>query len=370
MKIFVLSILVLFFTLTGIAYAETPAYGNWTEITNNADFGPKGYFGSCSFDNQLWVIGGSDDRGNFTNDVWSSFDGKNWNLITSNASFSPRVSFGVAEFNNRLWVIGGASKESGMNDIWSSRDGKNWDLVTTNANFTPRSDMGVTVFDNRLWVIGGYDSKAINDVWSSRDGKDWILVTSNANFSPRYSPGVAVFDNRLWVIGGAETNEVWSSQNGKNWILVNGSAPFKKMEFTPVAVLDNKLWIVGGGSYSPTHQTSHPRETAYDEIWSSPDGNNWTLETEHAGFGPRFLHGVIVFKNGIWVIGGMGTNFKDVWYMPSLRPQQTPEASSPLITSTRPGLPQTTAKAGSSPLPICVSLCIAAGVYLDLARRN
>lgn len=226
--------------LTGIVCAEVPGYGNWTEITDNASFGPRESYGTTVFDNRLWVIGGNSYGGDnrLLNDVWSSPDGINWTLETGHAEFSPRSGHTVAAFDNRLWVIGG----SGTNDVWSSPDGINWTLETEHAGFSPRGYHGSAVFDNRLWVIGGLSSDSpttfsiTDDVWSSPNGINWTLETGHAEFGPRYGLGVAVVDNRLWVIGGSWTNDVWSSPNGINWTQVNPSAPFKQMEFTPVAV--------------------------------------------------------------------------------------------------------------------------------------
>ncbi|WP_292370506.1 hypothetical protein [Methanoregula sp. UBA64] len=292
----------------------TSTYGNWTEITSNATFESRNYFGTVTFDDRLWVIGGREE--NFMNDVWSSPDGNTWSLETAHANFSPRVKMGVTEFDNRIWVIGGAGENYQlMNDVWSSTDGKNWELVTANASFDPRHSPGVVVFNNRLWVIGGNQN---NDVWSSADGKNWELATANVSFGLRLGEGVAAFDNRLWVIGGDRNNDIWSSTDGKIRTLVNASAPFQQMEFTPVTVFGDKLWIVGGGSNGPTHETKNPSvfpAYEFNEIWSSADGKIWTLETEHAGFSPRSEHGLAVFRNGIWVIGGSNSSGNDIWYM-------------------------------------------------------
>nr|WP_320161582.1 hypothetical protein [uncultured Methanoregula sp.] len=405
MKNVIFSFVVLCCTLTGVACAETPAYGNWTEITASAGFSPRYDYGTVAFNDQLWIIGGHIQNaflwgcsGNSTcdmNDVWSSADGKNWTLVTDNAGFSPRSGSGVAVFNNRLWVIGGGTFDNSKNDVWSSADGKNWTLVTDNASFSPRSGSGVAVFDNRLWVIGGgtFDNLK-NDVWSSADGKNWTEITDSAGFSPRYGKGVAVFDNQLWIIGGVGDSEytdpatgytyiseggskdVWSSADGKNWTLVNSGAPFKNIEFIPVTVFDNKLWIIGGGVWETMMmQTKYVVPHAGSEVWSSPDGNNWTLETGDAGFSPRFLHGTVPFNNGLVVLGGTNNYVlsNDVWYMPSLRPEQThvPELYPTAVPTIEPVVPKTTTtKAGSAPLMVCIGLCIAAGVYLDLARRN
>jgi hypothetical protein len=361
-------ILALCFILTGLVSADTSAYGNWTQITSNATFEPRNYFGTVTFDDRLWVIGGRGD--DYMNDVWSSPDGNTWSLETAHANFSPRGSMSVTAFDNRIWVIGGAGENYRlMNDVWSSADGINWDLVTANASFSPRHSSGVVVFGNRLWVIGGNQN---NDVWSSADGINWDLVTANVSFGLRLGEGVAVFDNRLWVIGGNRNNDVWSSTDGKIWTLVNANAPFKQMEFTPLTVFDDKLWIVGGGSNGPTHETKDPSAfPAYEfnEIWSSPDGNMWTLETEHAGFSPRSEHGLAVFRDGIWVIGGSNSSGNDVWYMPS-----PPAQILPTNATTTPVIPVAESlsptQSGIDPLTACFTLLIALGVADYAIKRK
>jgi len=73
--------------LTGIVCAESPVYGNWTEITSNANFSLRYDFGAATFNDRLWVIGGHILEGYMwmchsnssyeKNDVWSSPDGYN-----------------------------------------------------------------------------------------------------------------------------------------------------------------------------------------------------------------------------------------------------------------------------------------------------
>lgn len=394
MRLPILCVLSLFCIITGIACAEVPANNNWTKVTASTDYGSRYDYGTVTFHDRLWVIGGHIQNGylwgcsgNATcdmNDVWSSADGKTWELETDNAGFSPRSGSGVVVFHDRLWVIGGSE----TNDVWSSTDGKTWTCETKYAGFSPRSDMGVAVFRNQIWIIaGGTFGNLKNDVWSSVDGKTWAEITNSTEFSPRYGKGVAVFDNKLFIIGGVGDSEytdpatdytyineggskdVWSSLEGKNWTLVTADAPFKYQEFTPVTTSGNRIWIVGGGNWETLMKhTKYVSPHAFSEIWSSPDGNNWTLEQENAGFSPRFLHGVTVFQNGIWVLGGTdnGGISDDVWYMPLQVPAQTPATTAPVssnISSTVPVISGTSAKADLDSLTVCFYLFIAFGFY-------
>lgn len=413
MKLILICAIISCALLTGPVSAQIPAYGNWTEITSNASFGPRYDFGAATFNGRLWVIGGHtggsllwgcpDNSTCDMNDIWSSADGKTWNEVTPDAPFGPRSGMGVAIFNNRLWVIGGSAGIGGgiestlKNDVWSSADGMNWTLVTSSANFSPRGDMGVAVFDNRLWVIaGGSEGDTKNDAWSSSDGMNWTQVTANAGFSPRYGKGVAVFDNKIWMIGGVSDSEytdaagythfseggskdVWSSTDGKTWVLDNASEPFDYQEFPPLTVVDNKIWMIGGGVWETMPmQTKNPPPRAFNEIWSSTDGVNWTPGNGTAGFSPRFLSGVTVFQNGIWVIGGTDNYHMtgDVWYMPLSDSSLAPTAPVPTAfsllpnTSAVPAVPGTTAQAGSDPFSSGVVILTALGLCVHLIKRR
>ncbi|MFA5267549.1 MAG: kelch repeat-containing protein [Methanoregula sp.] len=238
-----------------------------------------------------------------------------WTEISGNASFSPRESHSVTVFDNRLWVIGGRVDPSDLaNDVWSSSDGKNWSLETVHAGFSPRTYHSVVVFNNKLWVIGGSSIDGyMNDVWSSPDGRAWTRETEHAGFSPRCRHGVTVFDNRLWTIGGSHlengfdvfTDDVWSSADGKKWNLETDHAGFGPRWGTGAVAFDNRLWVLAGNLTS--------------DVWSSPDGKNWTLIDGSAPFSSTGYNGVTVFGNKLIVVGNFleGHGFtNDIWSSP------------------------------------------------------
>ena len=314
-----------------VCITSAASESGWSEVTSNASFSPRYGQSTAVFNDKLWVIGGTSDSGSF-NDVWSSSDGKSWTLETDNAGFSPRFFHGTVVFDNKLWVIGGLSNYVAQNDIWSSSDGKRWTKVMTVWGFSPRYGHSTAVFNNKIWVIGGIKSDAMNDIWSSPDGSNWTLQTAEADFQPRYGAGVTEFNHRLWVVGGfyilpygdlgimsGPRVDVWSSRDGSTWELENSCAAFERREFVPLTAFDNKMWIIGGGG---PEQYGGPKESdpigyIFNDVWSSSDGINWTLETENAGFSPRYGNSVITFNNTIWSIGGIDDNGvkNDVWQM-------------------------------------------------------
>ncbi|MCK9591977.1 MAG: hypothetical protein M0Q91_08225 [Methanoregula sp.] len=352
-KIFLIVIFCIVFI--GSADANVSQYGNWTLAGPVQPFGQRVFYGSAVFHDQMFVIWGENygphapDRKSYDiyNDVWSTTDGSNWSLVTANASFSPRKDFRVAVFRDKLWVIGGYDESSLRNDVWSTTDGRNWSLETADTNFSQRSDPVVVVFDNKLWLLGGRDDlhTLVNDVWSSSDGRNWTQISSNAGFNrtPNFYLSGAVFGNRIFVFDAVSnmdiwgTNEVWSSSDGKNWTLVNSNASFRVMQHIPVTVFNGRLWIVGGSIDPPvlvpkTTEEEWVKKFYFNSVWSSDDGNNWTLETEHAGFSPRYGMGVITFQDKIWVLSGF-PDAEDVWYMPLLRPGPNPPGDMPSALS-------------------------------------
>ena len=105
----------------------------------------------------------------------------------------------------------------------------------------------------------------------------------------------------------------------------------------------------------------------------SADNGNGT-----AGFSPRFLSGVSVFQNGIWIIGGTDNHqiSGDVWYIPLSDSSPAPTAPVPTAfslssnTSAVPAMPGTTAQAGSDPFSSGVVILTALGVCMHLIKRR
>jgi len=192
-------------------------------------------------------------------------------------------------------------------------------LVTNNADFSTRTEHGLIEFNNKLWVVGGYHASnggvnggLLNDVWSSSDGISWTEEVPNnlsSSFTPRTNHSTVIFQNKIWVIGGGGLsntfyNDVWSSPDGINWTQETGNATFAGRFGHSSVVFDNRLWVIGGRDGS----------SYFSDVWSSTDGVNWTIESNNSAFLPRGHHSSAVFQDKIWVIGGYASgNRNDVW---------------------------------------------------------
>jgi len=152
----------------------------------------------------------------------------------------------------------------------------------------------------------------------------WTSLTEQAAFAPRDGAGLLSFDGKLWLLGGWNpgdkvhfpqicNSEVWSSPDGREWTLVNPQAPWEGRHTAGYVVHRGRMWIVGGDANQHHYQ---------NDVWSSADGVTWELETDAVPWGPRVLHHTVAFDGKIWVMGGQTlpqfapaeeSFFNDVW---------------------------------------------------------
>jgi hypothetical protein len=75
-------------------------------------------------------------------------------------------------------------------------------------------------------------------------------------------------------------------------------------------VFDGKMWVLGGD------RIFEGPSIAYNDVWCSSDGVNWTESDNNADWSARGGHASVVHDGKMWVLGGGDKN--DVWYTPSL----------------------------------------------------
>jgi len=134
----------------------------------------------------------------------------------------------------------------------------------------------------------------------------WVKVTDSAGFSPRDSCGELVYKDRLWILGGwmdsfkEPPRDVWSSNDGIEWTRATDQAPWKHSDFPMTVVFKDRMWLMGGW-----HGGRLPGASASNSVWSSTDGTEWKLETAAAEWSPRMSGGLLVFKDRLWLLGGV-----------------------------------------------------------------
>ncbi len=193
---------------------------------------------------------------------------------------------------------------------WLQRNGVTSPAAVVSASkFQPRVSAAAVSFDGRLWVIGGTTdafstSGMKNDVWSSTDGESWTHVTANAGFSRRADFALAVFNGRMWVIGGIGVigggsvylQDIWSSEDGINWTLEVADPAFGPGRDYLAVTFNGRLWLYGG--FADSH-TGVPQG-----IWSSSNGVDWDFEAV-APWNVNFDLTVTQLNDRLYAVGGV-----------------------------------------------------------------
>jgi len=308
------------FAPTNLNLPTIPAI-TWVQATNSAPWAGRSYLDAVVLNGRIWVFGGY--SGNWNNiftpsDVWSSPDGVNWTEATS-TGWPERYGSAAVVFNGRMWAIGGTVLNGDYSDSMYSADGVNW-TSATNTPWGRREYSAAVVFNGRIWAMGGsnFQGNVYNDVWSSGDGTNWTQVTNHAAWASRAEFAAVVFNGQMWVMGGYDNsginnsydiNDVWSSPDGVNWTQAPKLAPWEARDSFAALVWNGRMWIMGG----------EDGFAEFSDVWSSPDGVNWTQSTAAAP-SPRLGLGAVVFNNQMWEMGGgidssLYPNYNDVWYL-------------------------------------------------------
>ena len=308
-----------------------PSSLDWEEITSSAQWEKRDSHAVIAYKNKIFLMGGVDatkrvvspgniDYGNAPHfsDVWSSEDGKNWQRILNNAPWGERRSMQLVDFKGKMWLMGGWGPEFGYrNDVWSSEDDIKWKLEIKSANWPEREGHQLLVFQNKLWLLGGVKyttHQLFSDVWSSEDGKNWERATKSAEWSPRWDHMSVVFNNKLWTIGGMDftdnlLKDIWSSGDGITWSLVNKNPPFESRQGFVLTDYKDRLWVIN--RFNVPLYGSGP-----NDVWFSEDGISWKKTTKDPIWTGREDVGSVVFKDRIWILGGMDKNWtwkNDIW---------------------------------------------------------
>ena len=115
---------------------------------------------------------------------------------------------------------------------------------------------------------------------------------------------------KIYVLGGRGDyengsyykNDVWSSVNGTNWSLETSSAVWSRRSGHQALSHNGRLYVLGG--YGGSNRLN--------DVWSSADGKNWLRETDDAGWAERSGHQALSHNGRLYVLGG-SYRLNDVW---------------------------------------------------------
>lgn len=125
------------------------------------------------------------------------------------------------------------------------------------------------------------------------------------------SPGI-YFDDTLWLIGGSRinpdnvSNTIWCLElkdDAKKWKLMK-PAPWKPRMGHGVVIFQNRIWVMGGRDAAGN---------ALKDVWALDKEGGWEKKAD-ADWAPRCLFASAEYAERIWVYGGMPEPFADTLY--------------------------------------------------------
>jgi hypothetical protein len=271
--------------------------------------------------NYYWYVAASDPEGNTTGSGVFSF--KTRELIhtvqTAQDQIGDFYEGALVHFNGKFWIFApkyNSASAPPTKEMWSSENGINW-VSHPWPSFSPRFGHTLTVFDGKMWVIGGLDASntPLNEIWYTTDGENWVDATPTSVFLDFHHHSTVVFNGKMYIIGtksGSFGTEVWSSPNGLDWTMETNNA-FPRINYGEVVVYNGKLYAIGGKNLDLNQSTN--------AIYKSENGVHWEEVNLNYAFTPTHSHTATVFRDKVWLLGGGEldaggtlTHSNEIWY--------------------------------------------------------
>jgi hypothetical protein len=229
----------------GISSLEFDGEDLWVETTASASWAGRSGHRVLAYNSKLWTMGGTKTGSNRVNDVYSSTDGESWTQVLADNSnegsnqWSQRSNIAATVFSSEMWMIGGLEQGGALsNEVWHSTNGSSWtEVANPHEQYTrlllhsDAADGNKTFTDSsirsRAVSLGGdvhheTDQEKFGSSSIKFDGTDnWTELTSSAAFSARTGHQVVELSNTLYLTGGQDssglTSDIYSSTDGSNW---------------------------------------------------------------------------------------------------------------------------------------------------------
>ncbi|RRQ50703.1 hypothetical protein DZC72_09295 [Maribacter algicola] len=139
----------------------------------------------------------------------------------------------------------------------------------------------------------------------------FILESRNTEMGGFANHEVVLFKGKIWSIGGDNSgtppytpgSDIWSSSDGINWDFVRNNA-FPARQNHSVLVYKNKVWVIGGVD---------DLGNELNDIWNSNDGINWRRISRWTSIGSIANNSSVIFKDRIYIFIGSGEVTTKVW---------------------------------------------------------
>ena len=164
-------------------------------------------------------------------------------------------------------------------------EGFEWDLIELDpALFSLGASIRDVTHTGSIYIAVGYDSDDCGRIWLSDDGSGWELAPLQPSESgpcvPLFSKVAAAGDRAMALANNVDGPSVWMSDNGgHDWYeLPRSGTPLRDARgvVSLAAIRDAFVVVVRG------EECSGPECTDVSGLWSTQDGEVWTLGDSEA----------------------------------------------------------------------------------------
>ena len=248
-----------------------------------------------------------------------------------------------------MTVFGATVGTAAAADRTNGFDAYDWTEINDDAAWTRRAGLETVVLDRDFYLMGGRtpnpwvappagpipgDSTIWGDVWKSSDrGESWemLLATDDSSHWPARAYHEAVTKNgEIFILGGQNFglipnpacdfdpgcfprflstseffNDVWSSPDGINWTELTANAPWEGRAGLSAIVFRGAIFVMGG-SYNddPDIIGGEPTRVVLNDVWKSENGTDWVELTDDAPWAPRAGADLVVKNGWLYLLGG------------------------------------------------------------------
>lgn len=237
--------------------------------------------------------------------VWTSPDGLDWSSVEDMNGGLQTASMAGVTARDSLLVAVGRSLVSVDQDIaaaWTSNDGTTWDRVSLEGqieHFEGTQMIGVTAGEAGFVAVGSAPRMDASAAWTSTDGLAWQRVPHGPVFETSFMWSVTTGGPGFVAVGWEGRPEiraaVWTSPDGVEWTLAEPLPGGEEFQARSVAEGEDGTLVAVGDSIGGGQSA----------IWTSQDGVTWTAVGDPAMFEGTLVSSVVAFRGGFLAAGSV-----------------------------------------------------------------
>ena len=221
------------------------------------------------------VVGALDGRlvaigfdGGFGSILWSTTDTQTWSDVTP-ADFPSAGVAGITQLGDLVVAVGRGDTidvDANLAAVYLSDDGLTWRQAATRID---GQLIDVVTTNDGLYAVGGVPTGDSAGVWHSMDGEAWERI--GPDFEHAFLWSIAEGGPGLVAVGWRRNPDpdlsVWTSPDGNEWTLAPDPEGFAGFEATDVTATPDGTLVMAGSAF----------DGSGGRIWTSTDGVRWEL---------------------------------------------------------------------------------------------